>query len=77
MARYTSSNVYFDGRRRFKPGEVFDLPEGQKPGRGMVKVEADKPKADKPKGKGRANEPATLSEVAKADSDAMGKELNG
>jgi hypothetical protein len=95
MAKFTSSALYFDGNRRYKPGEVFDLPEGQKPGRGMVKVEEDKPKdvfvePEQPEqveqgkggkggkgGKARNNEPETFSEVAKADADAMGKDLNG
>lgn len=81
MAKFTSSALYFDGTRRYKPGEVFDLPVGQKPGRGMVKVEEDKQKAEAAKegkkGRARANEPETFSEVAKADADAMGKDLNG
>lgn len=82
MAKYTSDKLYFDGKNRYKPGVPFDLREGQKPGRGMVKVEEAKPKeaepkADKQNGRGRRNAPETLSEVTKADTEAMGEELNG
>jgi hypothetical protein len=66
--QYTSSEIYFDGRQRHRPGEVFTLPDGAKPGRSMVEVDA-KPKPAKGKAK---QEPTTMSELARAAHNDQG-----
>lgn len=65
---YTSSAVYFDGKQRYRPGEAFTLPDGVKPGKGMVEVEA-RPKPAKGKAK---PEPSTMSELAHAEHKDQG-----
>jgi hypothetical protein len=48
--------------RRYRPGEVFELPEGAKPSADMTVVDGDKPEVKPAKAKA---EPKALSEVAK------------
>lgn len=67
---YTSSALYFDGQRRHRPGEVFTLPDGTKPGKGMVEAEA-KPKPSKGKAK---PEPSTMSELAHSEHKDQGSD---
>ena len=64
--QYTSSEVYFDRQGvRHRPGKVFTLPAGVRPGKHMVEVKDAKPKeADRA--------PETLAEIARADHTAQG-----
>jgi hypothetical protein len=48
--------------RRYRPGEVFELPEGAKPSPDMTVVDGDKPEVKPAKAKPEAK---ALSEVAK------------
>lgn len=65
--KVTSTQMCFFHGRRYRPGTVFELPDGVKPSRDMTvvdeKAEAKTPKAKaEPKAKG---EPQTFSEIAK------------
>ncbi|MBU0593359.1 MAG: hypothetical protein KKH74_06425 [Gammaproteobacteria bacterium] len=78
-----SSLMCFYHGRRFRPGEVFELPDGVVPSKDMVVVSEDtktpagKPRKEEtktPAGKPRKDEtktPETFSELAKQDSDAQ------
>lgn len=60
---------FFYGRR-FRPGTVFELPDGVKPSADMTVVEDTK--SQEPKGKKAANKgPETFSEIAAADSKSQ------
>lgn len=73
--KVTSNLTCFYHGRRFRPGEVFELPEGVKPSADMrvveEKVEAKDAKAKPQKGKAKGDGPQTFSEIAKQDADAQ------
>lgn len=64
-----TSQVCFVNGCRYYPGDVFELPEGKKPGRYMTVVKGEAPKA---KPKTRSEAPVTLSEITAKDAKAMG-----
>lgn len=59
---------FFHGRR-FRPGEVFELPDGVKPSADMQVIEEKAEAKAKPQ-KGEAKGPQTFSEIAKQDAKA-------
>ena len=66
--QYTSTQVYFDHNGvRYRPGKVFTLPDGVRPGKSMVEVKDAKAKEAEAS-------PETLSELAKAEHKAQGKD---
>lgn len=68
--QYTSTQVYFDSDGvRHRPGKVFTLPAGVRPGRSMVEVTGAKD--DEPEASG----PETLSELGQIEHKAQGKAL--
>ncbi len=69
--KVTSSLMCFFHGRRFRPGEVFELPEGVKPSADM-RVVGEKDAAKVKPQKGKADGPQTFSEIAKQDSKAQG-----
>ena len=78
--KVTSNLTCFYHGRRFRPGEVFELPEGVKPSADMrvveEKAEAKDAKAKPQKGeakggKAKAEGPQTFSEIAKQDGQAQ------
>ena len=63
---YTSSQLYFDSNGvRHRPGKVFTLPAGVRPGKHMVEVKDAKPKE-------AVKVPETLAEIARAEHKAQG-----
>lgn len=70
-ARVKALSAGFYGGARRRPGQVFELAEGDKPGSWMevvsVKEEPAKPKAQKAKGEG----PSTFSEMTKQEAKAL------
>lgn len=68
--KVTSTLLCFYHGRRYRPGTVFELPDGVKPSKDMTVVE-DQPKAEKVsnagKGKGKGTGTTTMSEIAKAE----------
>ena len=67
--QFTSSEVYFDrSGTRHRPGKVFTLPAGVRPGKSMVEVKDGKPKETEAS-------PETLSELAKETHKAQGNAL--
>lgn len=67
--KVTSTVMCFFHGRRYRPGVVFELPEGVKPSKDMTVVE-DQPKAVK-KGADKGTAPTTLSDITKTDSAAQ------
>lgn len=68
--QYTSSELYFDRQGvRHRPGKVFTLPAGTRPGKHMVEV-----KDSKAKGPDEVA-PETLSELSKVEHKAQGDAL--
>lgn len=60
---------FFHGRR-YRPGEVFELPDGVKPSADMQVVEEKSEAKAKPP-KGKADAPQTFSDIAKQDGKAQ------
>lgn len=72
--RVKATAMGFHGGFRRRVGDVFEVPDGSK---AKWFVPADDARSDdKPKGRKKAA-PETLSEITKADSEAMGEDLNG
>jgi hypothetical protein len=75
--KVTSTVTCFYHGRRFRPGEVFELPEGVKPSADMQVVEEKAELKVKPQkgevkgGKVKAEGPQTFSEIAKHDGQAQ------
>lgn len=72
--RVKSERTCFYHGRRWRPGEVFVLPEGFKPSKDMVIVDGKKvvEEEEKPKTRRRrGNEPETLSEASKMFKDEI------
>lgn len=67
-ARATCTDLAFIGGRRYRPGEVFELPDGMPLSANMTPVTEE---LRRPRGRVKGAEPATLSEITKADSDAQ------
>lgn len=70
VTKVTSTLTCFFGGRRYRPGEVFELPDGIKPSADMTVVSEKEPakaKGQKPKASG----PQTLADITKADSAAQ------
>lgn len=66
--QYTSTQVYFDKKGvRYRPGTVFTLPAGVRPGKTMTEFKGVV--------KGDEQSPETLSELAKAEAKAQGDAL--
>lgn len=65
--------IGFHGGFRRRVGDVFDVADGAK---SKWFVPVDEAKVDD-KPKGRKKSPETFSEIAKVDTDALGKDLNG
>lgn len=62
--KVTSTVMCFYHGRRYRPGTVFELPDGVKPSKDMTVVKDDEPKTAKG-GKGKG--PSTLSEITKTE----------
>lgn len=71
--RVKSERTCFYHGRRWRPGEVFELPEGFKPSKDMVIVDGKKVVEEAPKvsRRRRGNEPETLSEASKMFEDEI------
>lgn len=67
--QYTSTQTYFDKKGvRYRPGTVFTLPAGVRPGKTMTEFKGGVEKGDE-------QSPETLSELAKAEAKAQGNAL--
>ncbi len=66
-ARVKTSHLCFINGRRYRPGDVFELPDGVKPAAYMEQVGASEPAKVKPKGKAKVDGPNTFSEIAAQD----------
>jgi hypothetical protein len=74
----TEADCFVNGRR-YRPGDVFELPEGMVVASWMVKQTGSaataKPKAKKKVAK-KVTEPETFSELAKIESEALGPDVS-
>jgi len=67
-----STNTVFVNGRRYRPGEVFELPDGVKLAAGMQVLtpseqKVSKAQTEKPKRKSKSDETDTFSAIAKRD----------
>lgn len=67
--KVTSTRTCFYHGRRFRPGVVFELPDGVKPSADMTVVEVKDTKTKPTKGK--ADGPQTLADITKQDAKAL------
>lgn len=74
----TEADCFVNGRR-YRPGDVFELPEGMVVASWMVKqtksAATAKPKAKKKVAK-KVTEPETFSELAKIEAEALGPDVS-